>query len=690
MQRNIRTYGGWWVAGLGVLCGSVYLIVRLGGGPAERREEIPRIVASGDAQVSPYPSLWNKDPLLPNALAPLPLGSITPSGWLGAQLRVQAEGLSGHLEEFWPDLGPESGWLGGKGESWERAPYYLDGLIPLAYQLHDQRLIGKIAKWINWTLEHQQPNGEFGPVPTEGMEVHQAIKLIDWWPRMVMLKVLRQYFEVSQDPRIPEFMARYFEFHRQFSDRLPLFNWAAFRWGEELLSVLWLYNRDPKPELLSLANILHSQGFDWRNHFERFSSTGKLEKEAISLASHGVNNAMAMKTETLWGTVSRDVGDLNLIYGMLDKLDTYHGQPNGMHAADEHYAGLEPTQGAELCAVVESMFSYEVLLSVLGDPRFGDRLEKLAFNALPGTMSEDMWSHQYDQQVNQAQCSLDGDREWVSNGPDSNLYGLEPFYGCCTANMHQGWPKFVSHLWMATRDGGLAAVAYGPNEVEAQVRGGTMRLKEDTEYPFREAVKVTVEEAPGQVVSLQFRIPAWASGARLTVNGEVQPVKVGNFVSVSRVWRPGDLVDLSFPMEIRLEKQLRNARSVHRGPLTFSLRVGERWQHLAGEPPHDDWQVFPTSAWNYGLSLDSRGDLVGASVAESPVTDHPFSHSSYPVQLKVQGRKIPYWKLVHGSAGPVPTSPVADVTGSSQESLLLVPYGATALRMTTMPWIEER
>ena len=63
-----------------------------------------------------------------------------------------------------------------------------------------------------------------------------------------------------------------------------------------------------------------------------------------------------------------------------------------------------------------------------------------------------MWSHQYDQQVNQVQCTINQEHGWSTNGPESNLFGLEPNYGCCTSNMHQGWPKFVSHLWLRTAE----------------------------------------------------------------------------------------------------------------------------------------------------------------------------------------------------------------------------------------------
>ena len=128
---------------------------------------------------------------------------------------------------------------------------------------------------------------------------------------------------------------------------------------------------------------------------------------------------------------------------MLQQLDEHHGLPDGIFSCDEHYAGRDPSQGTELCTIVEAMFSYEILESILGDPMLGDRLEKVTYNALPGAMTADMWAHQYDEQPNQVLVSKEK-RDWTTNGPDSNLFGLEPNFGCCTANYHQGWPKFVA------------------------------------------------------------------------------------------------------------------------------------------------------------------------------------------------------------------------------------------------------
>ena len=194
---------------------------------------------------------------------------------------------------------------------------------------------------------------------------------------------------------------------------------------------------------------------------------------------------MALKYGGVRYRLTGDPKDKDAVFRMLDQLDRYHGQATGIFTCDEHLAGRSPSQGTELCTVAEAMYSLEVLAGILGDARLGDRLEKLAFNALPATFKKDMTAHQYDQQCNQVICSAKGEHVYASNGPDSNLYGLEPNFGCCTANMHQGWPKFVSHLWMKTPDGGLAVVAYAPCVIETKIQGKPVKVSVETDYPFR-------------------------------------------------------------------------------------------------------------------------------------------------------------------------------------------------------------
>lgn len=619
------------------------------------------------------PAARNRAPLAPNAFQPLPLTSVTPKGWLLRQLRIQASGLSGHLDEFWPSVGPDSGWLGGKGESWERGPYYMDGLVPLAYLLGDPKLIAKANKWVDWTLSNQRPDGAIGPV-----------KNTDWWPNMVMLKALTQYQEATGDPRVIPLLERYFAYQRNALAARPLQQWAIYRWGDEALSLAWLYNRNGDRALLDLARALRAQGYDWRRHFEEFSFHEKLSKPQTSLKTHVVNNAMALKTAAVWSQFSADEADRKSIHRLLREMDRYHLLPNGLHSGDEHYAGLNPTQGTELCAVVEAMFSLENLVAILGDPALADRLEKLAFNGLPGTFDKTMWAHQYDQQPNQALCSR-FPREWTTNGPDSNLFGLEPNFGCCTANFHQGWPKLAASLWMATPDGGLAAAAYAPSEARAVVRNGArVTITEETEYPFRDSVHLVVSPSAPLRFPLLVRIPGWAEGASVRVNGrQLAQVRPGEFYRIERIWQRDDRVELRFPMRVRATRWYRDSVALERGPLVFSLKIGEEWRKLREVGPAADWEVHPTTPWNYGLMINPASPEKSVRVTEKPLGDFPFSPEGAPVEIHLKGRRIPEWTLEKGVAGPLPAGPLASRT--PVETLTLIPYGSAKLRITAFP-----
>ncbi len=283
-------------------------------------------------------------------------------------------------------------------------------------------------------------------------------------------------------------------------------------------------------------------------------------------------------------------------------------------------------------------------------------------------------------------------RHWSSNNDSSNVYGLEPNFGCCTANMHQGWPKFVAHMWMATHDHGLAAVAYGPSVVRAKVADGTeVVVREVTDYPFGESVRFEIRAARPVSFPLHLRIPGWARGATLIDGEKHTSAKPGEFLVVNRRWQSGDVVELKLPMPLRVESRYHQSVAVYRGPLVFSLKIGERFDAIKRHHstlPAVDWSIQPTTPWNYALAIDRAQPERSIQVAHVTRPGKlPFAQETAPIVLSANGRAVPEWKLVDNSAGDVPTSPV--VSDQPLTKLELIPYGCTRLRITEFPVLAK-
>ncbi|MBK7132850.1 MAG: glycoside hydrolase family 127 protein [Bacteroidales bacterium] len=647
----------------------------------------------------------NPAPLKQNAYIKLPLGVVKPAGWLKSQLEAQASGLTGNVDDFWPDL-VNSSWRGGEGEAWERGPYFLDGMVPLAYLLEDKALIEKSNKWIQSIISSSRDTGWYGPAKNK-----------DRWPLAVANKVLMQYYEATGDTNALNVLEKYFRYLHSSPPDWPDKDWRGVRAMENAVTGYWLYRQTGEPWILETIESIQKNSSDWTTYYEKFpwDSAASADKKIPlnwgpeGLTAHVVNNAMAIKYPGLWYQQSMDQRYKNAVYSGIKKYDLNHGQAGGRFSGDEHLSGKSPAQGTELCSVVEYMFSLEELYAIFGDNKLADRLELLTYNALPATTTPDMWAHQYDQQSNQVLVS-GVKRDWSTNGDYSNIYGLMPNFACCLANMHQGWPKFVESMWMATNDNGLALVAYGPSVVKALVGKGTeVTITEETDYPFSGSVILKIETAKPVKFPLEFRVPGWADSLTITYKGKTVVAKGSSNYRLSEKWKSGDRIVIEIPMEMRVEKRYNNSASLLRGPLYFALRIEKEYKSVKinydnfSYKGSVDWEITPKSAWNYGLLIDYKNINRGLKLTENKPGKYPFAdkgdmvwsadsakyiqvEDDAPLVLTARGIRIPEWTLKNNSADVPPLSPVKPV--GDPEVITLVPYGCTRLRITEFPVMD--
>lgn len=621
----------------------------------------------------------------PVSFEELPLGSVKPSGWLRDALVAQRDGISAGLDQTYPQvMGPRNGWLGGDGDQWERGPYWIDGLLPLSYVLDDDALKEKVKPWVEWALSSQLPSGNFGPQTDYPREAGiQRNNALDWWPRIVVLKILWQHYNATSDPRVIPFFHNYFRYQLSELKSNPLGRWtfwAKYRQADEMLIVLWLYRQSGERYLLELADLLHQQGFDFVDYFrnEGISRMGSI---------HCVNLAQGLKEPVVYWQCRHDPELLKAEEKFFNDLPRFISYPTGMFGGDESLRDNDPTRGSELCSAIELMYSLEEMLKITGNPFYADYLERICFNALPAQLSRDFREHQYYQQVNQIGLTLGSHNFAQQQGGTGQVLGFLTGYPCCLSNLHQGLPKFTQNLWLRSDDGGLAAFAYSPCRVEAEVGGKLVAIDEETRYPADGTIVLKLSLNGVAAFPLRLRIPSWADGPSVNVNGKAvkDGVAAGEVVVLKRKWKDGDRVELVFPRKISISRWHSNSASVECGPLVYALPLeGKTSRKIVPSGNHKGMEyteMVATSAWNYSLM---KADVLSGGEEYRLNPD---------LSISVRGARVPDWTESYGDAGPLPYSPsgtfgtgaTAEFNVGPVEDLKLVPYGTTKLRIAEFP-----
>ncbi|HPA18006.1 MAG TPA: glycoside hydrolase family 127 protein [Verrucomicrobiae bacterium] len=637
-------------------------------------------------------------------------GAVEPAGWLRDWCLAARDGFTGHMDEYdeafrqaWAAdhtmTGDRLNWPKG-GWPYEGGGYWFDGLARLGFALHDDALIRQAKRRLDVVVTRMNPNGilflwwlnKNNPDDVKGSGVSNAWPM---WASGLLGRALIGYYAGSGDRRVLEALEAGYG-----GDR----DWMRLGWG---MSNPWpafdTYTWTGNKEIAAALTALFSEdgggknpgGASW-NRYRRMPGQegGAVENDHVV---HFLESTTPWALGYLW-TGRREFLDATLAWH--DLLERVAMQPHGAPVADEWYGPTGAFRGTETCDVAGYVWSQAALLAVTGEGRIADRLERAFFNAGPATVSRDFRTHVYFQSPNRfADRSPD-----FPHGPKASGGSYRPKHSplCCTAALNRIVPYYVTHMWMATYDNGLAATCYGPCRVTALAADRVpVEITCRTDYPFNESIEMVVRPAKEAEFPLLFHIPGWCTNPELSVNES--PIDVGKgaqgFARVSRKWAAGDTVRLRFPMGVRVETgrdvtqevPLDGAHkptpvtipdptsalgapyaSVSYGPLLFALPIPD-----TNDPNTPD----PSARWRY--ALDAQGSDIAVQRRPMPVKwDWPLESP-----LKLCASAVPFDWNPAPDAPRLPAEPVA--RRRAPEKITLIPYGCTKFRISMFPVTAE-
>ncbi|QRV99016.1 glycoside hydrolase family 127 protein [Ceratobasidium sp. AG-Ba] len=635
--------------------------------------------------------------LAPPVYVPLKLGEIKPSGWLRDQLQIQADGLGGHMHEFYP-LIKDGSWTGKGNVNYsnlnEAGSYWFNGVVFHAYTLDYPPLKSAVRDFLDHVIETQWEDGWIGPETDD-----------EWQPRWLWGRypyLLGAFGMAEAEPELADKIVnstmRFVQLaNAMLKEGRGIQDWTrGTRWQDFALALQWLHewlvgHGRGSPEVLALLHDtmvrIKAVSIDWRSVF----SEELFPKEAVNewrIYWHGVNLAEGLKGMAVSYRFNKDKSELSDAIAAWNRIYKYHGRPSGIFAADEFLAGLDSVRGTELCLVVNLLPRGSYLYQVTGESSVAERVERQTYNALPATITGDMWAHQYVQQQNQIAARNMTPNPFPSDGPEANVFGLEPDYPCCAVNHMQGFPKFVAAAFVAnTERTALVQVYQGPFEVNTMLADGNrVHILVNTSYPFADTVEIRINAT--KPFNYYLRVPKWALEDGITVKdasfGDVGVAIESQHAKFSVVSGISTFRVLYKP-SIRIERLPRSTVALHRGPLLYAYDI-PKTVRVTNRHPNEhravDLQMLPNGPWQYAIDPSTVRYHQTSGQLSSPV----FDRGGSPATLTVTACLVEWGIAGKTFADAPPRKP--ECIGPL-ETITLVPYGSTRLRISEFPVMKN-
>lgn len=627
------------------------------------------VATAATAQTDPY----KKTNFLPERLEILPFNSVKPDGWIKTQIEENLEGFTGNLDKLAPELIVEDdiyvknrlskkvkskdvGAVGGEGDwqvqfLWwnsETQSNWRDGYIRSAILTNDAQHLAKIQTYVNRILASQDADGYLG-IYDEELRYKFDNENGELWAKATLLRGLLAWYEYNRDEKVLTAVKRAVQ---NTMDNYPVNASHPFYSKNENVGGLshGLVFTDVLEELFRLTRdhvYLNYTLFLYKdfseNKLNEDAQYAKLIDKDKMLNGHGVHTYEHLRSLAAAYRISGNEELLKALGNFEDKIKletTATGGPVGDEWIGSKKADAT-TRGYEYCSLQELMHSYESLLAKSGNFQYGDRVEKIFFNAAQGARHPEQSCIAYLKSDNSYEMTggLNGDE----SDAEQTRYRYSPVHKeaavCCVPNAGRIAPYYTQYMWMKGKNS-LVATLLGPSRVEVIVDGKPVSVNEITNYPYGNTI--TFEVTANSKFDLKIRKPEWAKNFTLNVPYTMDR----GFISISKTWKGTEKITLEFTPEVEVAQDINGENYFKYGALVLAHSI----------------QGKPDVTKKY--KLEGFSDIEYSSV--KPVV---YSFSK-PSEIKALGDLKFETKLVNSKTKKL-------------EKVVLQPVGRTILRQVT-------
>lgn len=663
----------------------------------------------------------------------VPINKITPKGWLKQYLVNQRNGLTGYIENagnpFNKDIWGEKfekdppGWW-----AYEQTAYWIDGALRTGYLLNDSYLLDRVHKYIYRVLDSPDSDGYLGPLHLKKMVKKRTDNSIVWfddaafsrWPHVVFFRAVMAECMVKNDKKLYSLLRNHYI-------NSP-YSYLGYREVLNIEPMLFAYLHIGDTSLVNFAERLYESYNKFYVKAKIYS--GNLLKDA-PCNEHGVTYNEISKLGAILYLATGKPEYLEISKKAYEKIDKYHMLIDGVNSSTEQMREVTPLESHETCDIADYTWAVGYLLMATGKAEYADKIERACLNAAPAAVKSDFKALQYFSSPNQVISTYNSNHNIFFRGNAAMAFAPKAFTECCTGDVNRIMPNYAARMWMSTPGKGIAAVMYAPSEINyiAGANNKPIQIIEETSYPFSDTVKFVFRADEAVEFPFTFRIPSWCTKPVVKYNDEViGNLAQGEFSTIIRNFKNNDIITMIFPQEIK-SVEAANGLAIERGPLVYALKIEEDWKVNPNAPnttkDFPGYNLYAKSKWNYALSID-RGNLnKQAEISYRYNNNFPWTIENAPIEIKLKAQEIKNWDLVKpdsiqieawdydstksryigkskynggniyeiaNEAFYTPDLPseefIRNNVSGKTETITLVPYGCSKLRITIFPWLK--